>query len=95
MPFDFRSEKTSDSLARNSVVELLAAMLGLPADRLLTDIPFAELGLDSLDVVEVGIAIDDEFDVDFQAKVSGKHLPKNLSEIMKILQLCLAEKAGA
>jgi len=84
-----------DQSLRVRVIEVIADRTGVHREQLGEDIFFGELGCDSLDVVEVGIAIDEEFGVDFQAKATGKHLPKNLSEVMKILEICLAEKAAA
>jgi len=84
----------SDAL-RVRVAKLITEKTGALLDEVLADGLFANVGCDSLDLVEVSIAIDDEFDVDFQSRVRGKHLPKNLAEVMKTLEICLAEKAAA
>ncbi len=48
---------------KEKLVEIIAKYLDVDADTVKTDVPFTELGLDSLDVAELVMQIEDEMGV--------------------------------
>jgi acyl carrier protein len=53
------------TVAFDDVAERIAATLIISRDRLAPDTPLAELVVDSLDLVELGVELQEEFDVVF------------------------------
>jgi acyl carrier protein len=80
----------TDQELRTRVAELIEPGAGEVREKLLADKPFSELGYDSLDVLEMGFLLEKEFEVDFEGKVNGQNLPKNLSAMIRTLQSFLA-----
>jgi len=57
------STETSETLSRR-VIELAAAQVDIPAEQISLDSNFmADLGFDSLDVVEFVMTVEEEFDI--------------------------------
>jgi acyl carrier protein len=65
---------------------LVTRSMGAPEEALLQDKSFADLGLDSLDVVDLRIALEEELGVNLEGEASGRDLPKNLSELADLVQ---------
>ena len=45
--------------------KILAEQLNISLERITTDIPYSELGADSMDIVEVIVALEDIYDIKF------------------------------
>jgi acyl carrier protein len=65
----------------------------MPREALLADTPFFELGCDSLDVLEISFLMEKELDLDLEGKVTGRNLPRHLSDLTKLLQAEMARQA--
>lgn len=60
---------SSDNLAK--VQEIAAAQLGVDADTVKPESTFEELGADSLDQVELVMAVEEEFDIEIDDAAAG------------------------
>jgi len=80
---------------REGIAKLIAQSTGTPADALLADTPFVKLGYDSLDVVEIRILVDEAYGTDLEGKVTARNLPKNLSDLARLVEDALREKESA
>jgi acyl carrier protein len=85
----------TDQDLRARVAEVIGRSLETSQEALLADTPFFELGWDSLDVVETGIIVEREFGVDFEGEVNAKDLPRNLSDVVRLLEVHLSRAQGA
>ena len=54
------------------VKEIIVTELGLEESEIMEDTSFEALGLDSLDVVELLMAIEEEFGIEIKAEEAGK-----------------------
>ena len=54
------------------IIELLADHLGMDVSEISENTTFEDLGADSLDVVEILMEMEDEFDVKIEAEKAGK-----------------------
>ena len=54
------------------IIELLADHLGMDVSEINENTTFEDLGADSLDVVEILMEMEDEFDVKIEAEKAGK-----------------------
>ena len=64
------------------VKEIIVTELGLEESEIKEDTSFEELGLDSLDVVELLMAIEEEFGVEIKAEDAGK----TVSDLVKYIE---------
>ncbi|MEA4955106.1 MAG: acyl carrier protein [Pseudoflavonifractor sp.] len=48
----------------NKVAKLLAEQFGMEADEITEDTSFEDLGADSVDIVELSMALEEEFDIE-------------------------------
>ena len=85
----------TDAELRSHLADLIVRDLGRSREPLLADEPFRDLGYDSLDVVEMRILLEQKFDVDLEAAAAGSSLPKNLSELTRLLVERLPPKGRA
>jgi len=83
-----RREAISRNL-RERLAEIVGQYAGVARDEVLADTEFSDLGCDSLDVVEIGISIEQALSIDLQGKVAGRKLPRNLTELEKSVLACL------
>jgi acyl carrier protein len=74
---------------RERLADIVAQRTGVSHEELLSDAAFSDIGCDSLDVVEIGILVEQELDIDFQGKVAGRNLPRNLTELEQSVLACL------
>jgi acyl carrier protein len=70
---------------RDRIAELVEQRTGVSRATLLADTPFAELGLDSLGVLEIGFHLEKEFNVEFEG-VTAQNLPRNVSDLAKLVE---------
>jgi acyl carrier protein len=70
---------------------MIERSIGTPSARLLADTPFLDLGYDSLDIVEIGILAENEFGLDLEGQVTGRNLPRHLSDVASVLQANLSK----
>lgn len=63
------------------VKEIIVTELGLEESEIKEETSFEELGLDSLDVVELLMAIEEEFGVEIKAEDAGK----TISDLVKYI----------
>ena len=68
-----------------SVVEILKNQ-GFNADNITPESTLAEIGLDSLDVVEAVMACEDKFDIEIDADV----IPTNIAQVIEVIEKALA-----
>ena len=61
---------------KEKIVEILADYKNVPASEIKTDVPFTELGLDSLDVAELVMQIEDELGVTLEMSVQYNTVDK-------------------
>ncbi len=61
---------------KDKVVEVLAAMAGLPADQVTPETTFESLALDSLDIVEMTLILEQEVGIQIE--------PENFREITTV-----------
>jgi acyl carrier protein len=57
---------------RGKVVEIIAKQLDKPKEQITADKKFADLGSDSLDLAEIVMEIEDEFDIGVADDAEGK-----------------------
>ena len=60
----------------DKLIEILADYKNVPASEIKTDVPFTELGLDSLDVAELVMQIEDELGVTLEMSVQYNTVDK-------------------
>ena len=70
---------------RERLADMVGEQSGAPRAELLADKSFADMGLDSLSVVEISIFLEEQLRLDFQGKVAGHALPRNLTELEKVV----------
>ena len=61
---------------KDKLIEILADYKNVPASEIKTDVPFTELGLDSLDVAELVMQIEDELGVTLEMSVQYNTVDK-------------------
>ena len=61
---------------KDKLIEILADYKNVPASEIKTDVPFTELGLDSLDVAELVMQIKDELGVTLEMSVQYNTIDK-------------------
>ena len=66
---------------KEKLVQILADYKGVDAADIKTDVPFSELGLDSLDVAELVMQIEDERGVSLEMSVEYNTVDKLLAYI--------------
>ena len=66
---------------KEKLVQILADYKGVDAADIRTDVPFSELGLDSLDVAELVMQIEDELGVSLEMSVEYNTVDKLLAYI--------------
>ena len=66
---------------KEKLVQILADYKGVDAADIKTDVPFSELGLDSLDVAELVMQIEDELGVSLEMSVEYNTVDKLLAYI--------------
>ena len=68
---------------KEQLVQILADYKGVDASEIRTDVPFSELGLDSLDVAELVMQIEDELDVTLEMSAAYNTVDKLVAYIEK------------
>lgn len=66
---------------KEKLVQILADYKGVDASEIKTDVPFSELGLDSLDVAELVMQIEDELGVSVEMSAEYNTVDKLLAYI--------------
>ena len=66
---------------KEKLVQILADYKGVDAAEIKTDVPFSELGLDSLDVAELVMQIEDELGVSLEMSTEYNTVDKLLAYI--------------
>ena len=66
---------------KETLVKILADYKGVDASEIKTDVPFSELGLDSLDVAELVMQIEDELDVTLEMSAAYNTVDKLVAYI--------------
>ena len=66
---------------RNKIASVMVEHLGLNKDELLSDKSFADMGVDSLSLLELHMTLEDEFNISMDSHNEKQPLPKNLSEL--------------
>ena len=66
---------------KEQLVQILADYKGVDASEIRTDVPFSELGLDSLDVAELVMQIEDELDVTLEMSAAYNTVDKLVAYI--------------
>ena len=61
---------------KDKLIEILADYKNVPASEIKTDVPFTELGLDSLDVAELVMQIEDELGVTLEMSIQYNTVDK-------------------
>ena len=61
---------------KDKLIEILADYKSVPTSEIKTDVPFTELGLDSLDVAELVMQIEDELGVTLEMSVQYNTVDK-------------------
>ena len=61
---------------KEKIIEILADYKNVPTSEIKTDVPFTELGLDSLDVAELVMQIEDELGVTLEMSVQYNTVDK-------------------
>ena len=61
---------------KEKIVEILADYKNVPVSEIKTDVPFTELGLDSLDVAELVMQIEDELGVTLEMSIKYNTVDK-------------------
>ena len=61
---------------KEKIIEILADYKNVPTSEIRTDVPFTELGLDSLDVAELVMQIEDELGVTLEMSVQYNTVDK-------------------
>ncbi len=68
---------------KEQLVQILADYKGVDASEIKTDVPFSELGLDSLDVAELVMQIEDELHVTLEMSAAYNTVDKLVEYIEK------------
>ena len=68
---------------KEKIVEILADYKNVSPDAIKTDVPFTDLGLDSLDVAELVMQIEDELDVTLEMSAAYNTVDKLVAYIEK------------
>ena len=68
---------------KETLVKILADYKGVDASEIKTDVLFSELGLDSLDVAELVMQIEDELDVTLEMSAAYNTVDKLVAYIEK------------
>ena len=77
----------------NEIKELMAARLGLPVEKIVPEATLAEdLGLDSLDAVELAIAVERRFNIDVPEDELTKL--KTVADMVALVEARAAQAAG-
>ena len=66
---------------KDKLIEILADYKNVPASEIKTDAPFTELGLDSLDVAELVMQIEDELGVTLEMSIKYNTIDKLVAYI--------------
>lgn len=66
---------------KEKLVQIFADFKGIDASEINTDVPFSELGLDSLDVAELVMQIEDELNVSIEMSAEYNTLDKLVAYI--------------
>ena len=66
---------------KDKLIEILADYKNVPASEIKTDVPFTELGLDSLDVAELVMQIEDELGVTLEMSIKYNTVDKLVAYI--------------
>ena len=61
---------------KEKIIEILADYKNVPTSEIKTDVPFTELGLDSLDVAELVMQIEDELGVTLEMSIKYNTVDK-------------------
>lgn len=61
---------------KDKLIEILADYKNVPVSAIKTDVPFTELGLDSLDVAELVMQIEDELGVTLEMSIQYNTIDK-------------------
>ncbi len=75
-------------MTNEKVKELLAAHLEIDLDTITDDSTFEDLGIDSLDAVEILMEMEDEFGIEIQAAEMGH----SVKELVEYIDKKLADK---
>lgn len=82
-------EICNSELRSNQVIKVLSEQLGIPAHEIgLQDQIMQDLGADSLDLVELVMALEDEFmaEIDAEAESSGFESVRTVKDLLRFLQ---------
>ena len=66
---------------KEKIIEILADYKNVPTSEIKTDVPFTELGLDSLDVAELVMQIEDELGVTLEMSIKYNTVDKLVAYI--------------
>lgn len=69
--------------------KILAEQINMPLERVTADITFSELGVDSVDVVEVVMTLEDIYDIEFPEDDLGYY--PNLESLISSLHAYMQE----
>ena len=61
---------------KEKIIEILADYKNVPASEIKTDVPFTELGLDSLDIAELVMQIEDELGLTLEMSIKYNTVDK-------------------
>ena len=61
---------------KDKLIEILADYKNVPASEIKTDVPFTELGLDSLDIAELVMQIEDELGLTLEMSIKYNTVDK-------------------
>lgn len=75
------------------VVSVIATVKGIDPDKITLDKTFEDLGVDSLDAVEIMFGIEEEFDVDIDDETARQ--VRSVADVVRMLQERLEEVGGA
>lgn len=78
---------------RIKIVSIISDVLGAEKDKITDDKTLEDLGADSLDKVELVIAIEEEFSIDIVDEAA--ELIVTVGDTIKAVESCLKEKAAA
>jgi acyl carrier protein len=78
---------------RERLAVMIEGRVGASRQALLADTAFADLGHDSLAVLEIGFYLEQELGIDMQGEINGKNLPRNLSDLAAVIAPHLREGA--
>ena len=59
-------------MVSEKIKELIAEQIGVDVEEITDNKSLEDLGIDSLDVTEIAMSIEDEFDIEFEADTSMK-----------------------